>query len=191
MSGNVSTSDDLTARRVTSYHGTVFSRETLTEPSYVEVEITARESSWRCVCASHGPLSTVSVVSVCLMYPCSGHMEIGLIPGSLAMARDPTNLSDFGAQIRHFKIAGPTAYHGTAETERAPQDPLPGDARFDRRARYGLLFAHGRMTLICRMPEAYHPVKMLEMEASFSEPPRLAVNMYGQTHHVRIVNPKA
>lgn len=40
-------SGDLTARRVTSYHGTVFSRETLSMPTYMEVEITTRESSWR------------------------------------------------------------------------------------------------------------------------------------------------
>jgi hypothetical protein len=116
-------------------------------------------------------------------------MELGLIPGSLAVARDPTNLSDFGDSVYHFKISTPVAYRGTTEVARGSSDLVPGDARFDRGARYGILWAFDRLTLFCRMPGAYLPVKLLEIEAKFPEPPRFVVNLYGQTHHVRLVNP--
>jgi len=153
-------------RRGTSYHAIAFSDAPLTQPTYFEVEITERESSW------------------------SGHIEIGLC--ARRERSDSSNLSGVPIEAVYMKPHSGSVYRGSSSSEIDPRPTPVQEAVLNPGFRMGILYAHNSMTMYFRQPgDGYLPQRFAQVPVSFSSPPYAVINLYGQTRAVRFVNPSA
>lgn len=173
------------ARREESYHALFFSEQRLTQPSYVEFEITERESRWRCVPYPWSPL----LLSFHVQHVCSGFLEIGL---SVVRERnDSSNISSLRGGVIYFSPSSDSVYVDGAGTKLDPPPPALPESRFDAGNRFGLLYADGVLSLYVRqastgyMPVLHGRVTLPRMTAD----PYVVINAYGQTRAIRAVNP--
>lgn len=166
-STRVAVSDgNLTALRTDSYSGILFSERPLTQPAYVEIEVTVMQTSW------------------------SGHLELGLT-GARSKCSG-SNISALGRPTVYFRPVDPKAtVDGTSVAVSPSSEPVP-TARMKVGVRFGVLYDNDSLTLYVRHDSGSPTSELVrwgQVPVSFSMRAYLVLNLYGQTAGARAVNP--